>query len=112
MSSVGVARKGDLVIFNSRKLPDLFTMQTHKQMHHHKRWRGEERVSMWAAKTTANTTRNTGLRLQLNCAIISLPTFLIMMIKKKNQASAHFREHHPRGNITPPLVSVTASLLN
>lgn len=78
MSFVGVARgrNGDLVIFNPQKLPDLFTMQPHKQMHHHKQGGG-----VWAAKTTT-TTRNTGLRLQLICAIISLPTSLIMVIKQ------------------------------
>lgn len=75
---MGVARgrNGDLVIFNPQKLPDLFTMQPPKQMHHHKGGGG-----MWAAKTTT-TIRNTGLRLQLICAIISLPTFLIMVIKQ------------------------------
>ena len=75
---MGVARRtnGDLVIVNPQKLSDLFTLQPHKQMHHHKQGGG-----VWAAKTTT-TTRNTGLRLQLICAIISLPTFLIRMKKQ------------------------------
>lgn len=78
MYFVGVARgrNGDLVIFNLQMLPDLFTMQPHKQIHH--KWGG----GVWADKTTT-TIRNTGLRLQLTCAIISLPSFLIIIKHSK-----------------------------
>lgn len=70
-------RNRDLVIFKPQKLPVLFTMQPHKQMHHHKQGGG-----VWAAKT-ATTTRSSGLRLQLIRAIISIPSFLIIIKQNK-----------------------------
>lgn len=81
MTFVGVTRgrNGALVIFKPQKLPVLFTMQPHKQMHHHKQGGG-----VWAAKTTT-ITRSTGLRLQLICTmqLICLPSFLIMIKQNK-----------------------------
>lgn len=39
-------------------------------------------VACGLLKLSVTTTRNTGLRLQLICAIISLPTFLVIIIKQ------------------------------
>lgn len=69
-------RNADLVIFKPQKLPVLFTIQPHKQMHHHKQCGG-----VWATKST---TRSTGLRLQqLIWTIISITSFLIMIKQNK-----------------------------